>query len=120
MKRIKSIVGVICAVLCLVMAFTVSVFAVDTETTTAEPTETVTTTAEPTETVTTATVTGEEFIPPDKGTLEGVCFTFLTFFFSAATVHTYGDFFAKLTIIFVIFIVAWLFKCVFGIFKKRR
>lgn len=110
MKRIKSIVGAICAVLCLVMAFTVSVCAVDTETTTAEPTETVTTT----------TATEEEFTPPDKGTLEGVCFTFLTFFFSAATVHTYGDFFAKLTIIFVIFIVAWLFKCVFGIFKKRR
>lgn len=110
MKRIKSIVGVICAVLCLVMAFTVSVCAVDTETTTAEPTETVTTT----------TATEEEFTPPDKGTLEGVCFTFLTFFFSAATVHTYGDFFAKLTIIFVVFIVAWLFKCVFGIFKKRR
>lgn len=110
MKRIKLIVGAICAVLCLVMAFTVSVSAVDIETTTAQPTET----------VTTASVTEEEFTPPDKGTLEGVCFTFLTFFFSAATVHTYGDFFAKLTIIFVIFIVAWLFKCVFGIFKKRR
>lgn len=110
MKRIKSIVGAICAVLCLVMAFTVSVCAVDTETTTTESTKTVTTT----------TATEEEFTPPDKGTLEGVCFTFLTFFFSAATVHTYGDFFAKLTIIFVIFIVAWLFKCVFGIFKKRR
>lgn len=110
MKRIKSIVGVICAVLCLVLLFSVSVFAADTETTTAEPTET----------VTTITAAEEEFTPPDKGTLEGVCFTFLTFFFSAATVHTYGDFFAKLTIIFVIFIVAWLFKCVFGIFKKRR
>ena len=110
MKRIKSITGAICAVLCLVLLFSVSVFAVDTETTTVEPTETVTTT----------TATEEEFTPPDKGTLEGVCFTFLTFFFSAATVHTYGDFFAKLTIIFVIFIVAWLFKCVFGIFKKRR
>lgn len=110
MKRIKSITGAICAVLCLVLLFTVSVSAVDTETTTVEPTETVTTT----------TATEEEFTPPDKGTLEGVCFTFLTFFFSAATVHTYGDFFAKLTIIFVIFIVAWLFKCVFGIFKKRR
>lgn len=110
MKRIKSITGAICAVLCLVLLFTVSVSAVDTETTTGEPTETVTTT----------TATEEEFTPPDKGTLEGVCFTFLTFFFSAATVHTYGDFFAKLTIIFVIFIVAWLFKCVFGIFKKRR
>lgn len=110
MKRIKSIVGAFCAVLCLVLLFSVSVFAVDTETTTAEPTET----------VTTITATEEEFTPPDKGTLEGVCFTFLTFFFSSATVHTYGDFFAKLTIIFVIFIVAWLFKCVFGIFKKRR
>lgn len=110
MKRIKSIVGAFCAVLCLVLLFSVSVFAVDTETTTAEPTET----------VTAITATEEEFTPPDKGTLEGVCFTFLTFFFSAATVHTYGDFFAKLTIIFVIFIVAWLFKCVFGIFKKRR
>lgn len=110
MKRIKLIVGAICAVLCLVLLFSVSVFAMDTETTTAEPTET----------VTTITDTEEEFTPPDKGTLEGVCFTFLTFFFSAATVHTYGDFFAKLTIIFVIFIVAWLFKCVFGIFKKRR
>lgn len=110
MKRIKSIVGAICAVLCFVLLFTVSVCAVDAETTTAESTEP----------VTTATGTEEEFVPPDKGTLEGVCFTFLTFFFSAATVHTYGDFFAKLTIIFVIFIVAWLFKCVFGIFKKRR
>lgn len=110
MKRIKSIVGAICAVLCVLLVFSMSVSAVDIETTTAEPTETVTTT----------TATEEEFTPPDKGTLEGVCFTFLTFFFSAATVHTYGDFFAKLTIIFVIFIVAWLFKCVFGIFKKRR
>lgn len=110
MKRIKSIVGAFCAVLCLVLLFSVSVFAVDAETTTAEPTET----------VTTITAAEEEFTPPDKGTLEGVCFTFLTFFFSSATVHTYGDFFAKLTIIFVIFIVAWLFKCVFGIFKKRR
>ena len=110
MKRYKKLIGAICAVLCLVFVFTVSVCAVDTETTTAELTETVT------------TATGAEvaFTPPDKGTLEGVCFTFLTFFFSAATVNAYGDFFAKLTIIFVIFIVAWLFKCVFGIFKKRR
>lgn len=110
MKRIKSIVGAICAVLCLVLLFSVSVFAVDTETTTAEPIET----------VTTAAGTEEEFTPPDAGTLEGVLWTFLTFFFSASTVHTYAPFFAKLTIIFVIFIVAWLFKCVFGIFKKRR
>ena len=117
MKRIKSIVGVICAVLCVVVLFSLSVCAVDTETTTAEPTAP---TTEPTETVTTTTDTEKEFTPPDSGTLEGVCFTFLTFFFSAATVHTYGDFFAKLTIIFVIFIVAWLFKMIIDIFKKRR
>ena len=117
MKRIKSIVGVICAVLCFVLMFSMSVFASDTETTTVEPTAP---TTEPTETVTTTTETEKDFTPPDSGTLEGVCFTFLTFFFSAATVHTYGDFFAKLTIIFVIFIVAWLFKMIIDIFKKRR
>ena len=110
MKRIKSIVGAICAVLCLVLLFTVSVFAVDTETTTAEPAETVITT----------TSTEEEFTPPDSGTLEGVLWTFLTFFFSATTVHAYAPFFAKLTIIFVVFVVAWLVKMIIGIFKKRR
>ncbi len=117
MKRIKSIVGVICAVLCLVLLFTVSVCAVDTETTTAEPTAP---TTEPTETVTTISDTEEEFTPPDSGTLEGVLWTFLTFFFSASTVHTYAPFFAKLTIIFVIFVVAWLVKMIIDIFKKRR
>lgn len=120
MKRIKSIVGAICAVLCLVLLFTVSVCAVDTETTASEPTETVTTTAEPAEVVTTATGTEEEFTPPDSGTLEGVLWTFLTFFFSASTVHAYAPFFAKLTIIFVVFAVAWLVKMIIGIFKKRR
>lgn len=110
MKRIKTIVGAICAVLCLVLFFAVSVCAVDTETTTAEPAEV----------VTTATGTEEEFTPPDSGTLEGVLWTFLTFFFSASTVHAYAPFFAKLTIIFVVFAVAWLVKMIIGIFKKRR
>ena len=117
MKRIKSIVGVICAVLCVVVLFALSVCAVDTETTTAEPTAP---TTEPIENVTTTTNTEEEFAPPDSGTLEGVLWTFLTFFFSASTVHTYAPFFAKLTIIFVIFVVAWLVKMIIDIFKKRR
>ena len=110
MKRIKTIVGAICAVLCVLLVFGVSVCAVDTETTIAGSTET----------VTTATGTEEEFTPPDSGTLEGVLWTFLTFFFSSSTVHTYAPFFAKLTIIFVVFAVAWLVKMIIGIFKKRR
>lgn len=110
MKRIKTIVGAICAVLCVLLVFGVSVCAVDTETITAESTEP----------VTTATGTEEEFTPPDSGTLEGVLWTFLTFFFSASTVHAYAPFFAKLTIIFVVFAVAWLVKMIIGIFKKRR
>ena len=110
MKRMKLIVGAICAVLCVLLVFSVSVCAVDTETTIAEFTET----------VTTATGTEEEFTPPDSGTLEGVLWTFLTFFFSASTVHAYAPFFAKLTIIFVVFAVAWLVKMIIGISKKRR
>lgn len=110
MKRYKKLIGVICAVVCLVLMCCVSILAVDTETAVDEPIEP----------VTAVETTTEEFTPPDSGTLEGVCFTFLTFFFSAETVHTYGEFFGKLTIIFVIAIVAWLFSLIVRMFKKRR
>lgn len=115
MKRLKCLFGAICAVLCLLVVFTMSVCAVD-----GEDDTTIDTTAE----TTVPTVLSEDntvtYTAPDSNTLEGVCYTFLTFFFSAATVAAYGEFFGKLAILLVIFIVAWIFRSVFGLFKKRR
>lgn len=111
MKRLKCLFGVICAVLCVLAVFTISVCAVD-----GGDVAPIDTTA--------STVVAEDntvtYTAPDSNTLEGVCYTFLTFFFSAATVAAYGEFFGKLAILLVMFIVAWIFRCVFGLFKKRR
>lgn len=115
MKRIKYLYGVICAVVCVLVVFTMSVCAVDGEDVTA-----IDTTADTTTETVTAADSATTYTAPDSNTLEGVCYTFLTFFFSAATVAAYGEFFGKLAILLVMFIVAWLFRAVFGLFKKRR
>lgn len=114
MKRLKYLYGAICAVVCVLVVFTMSVCAVDGQ----DATATDTTADATTETVTAAD--SATYTAPDSNTLEGVCYTFLTFFFSASTVAAYGEFFGKLAILLVMFIVAWLFRAVFGLFKKRR
>lgn len=115
MKRLKFLFGVICAVLCVLVVFTMSVCAVDGENVT--PIDTTAETTAPTVVTEDKSVTNTA---PDSNTLEGVCYTFLTFFFSAATVAAYGEFFGKLAILLVMFIVSWIFRSVFGLFKKRR
>lgn len=115
MKRLKFLFGVICAVLCVLVVFAMSVCAIDGEDVT--PIDTTADTTTPTVVAEGNTVT---YTAPDGNTLEGVCYTFLTFFFSAATVASYGEFFGKLAILLVMFIVSWIFRSVFGLFKKRR
>ena len=115
MKSLKFLYGVIFAVLCVLVVFTMSVCAVDGENVTP-----IDTTVETTASTVVAEDNAGTYTAPDSNTLEGVCYTFLTFFFSAATVAAYGEFFGKLAILLVMFIVAWIFRSVFGLFKKRR
>lgn len=107
MKR-KYINRLICAVLCLVCIFAISINA-EGET----PPET---------TVETTISTIQPVTNPleEHNTLEGVLYTFITFFFNETTVSAYGEFFVKLSIVSVILLVFWISKSIFGIFKKRR
>lgn len=112
MKR-KYINRLICACLSIVCIMAITISAED-----GTPQEATTTQSElisPVEEV----QTSEEPIE-DKNTLEGVLYTFLTFFFKDTTVSAYGEFFAKISIVASIALVFWIIKSVFGIFKKRR